>query len=164
MCAGAYQKSESARCCNGGPEALSITSEGWEGDWTAKKKSGPRPAQAVPSFRSLASKLAAIASCRPPMLDFARSISCRADFFSVANAFFTFAAVAGDAQMPPVCASSTQALAPGAPLLFAGTESNNVAVITMDSGNVTAAAKKLGISRRTLHRKINEMKAAGESI
>jgi two-component system, NtrC family, response regulator AtoC len=32
------------------------------------------------------------------------------------------------------------------------------------NGNVTAAAKKLGISRRTLHRKINEMKAAGESI
>jgi transcriptional regulator of acetoin/glycerol metabolism len=29
------------------------------------------------------------------------------------------------------------------------------------NGNVTAAAKKLGISRRTLHRKINEMK--GES-
>ena len=28
------------------------------------------------------------------------------------------------------------------------------------SGNVTAAAKKLGISRRTLHRKINEMNAA----
>jgi DNA-binding NtrC family response regulator len=25
------------------------------------------------------------------------------------------------------------------------------------NGNVTAAAKKLGISRRTLHRKINEM-------
>src|SRR5437764_706908 len=32
------------------------------------------------------------------------------------------------------------------------------------NGNVTAAAKKLGISRRTLHRKINEMKAAGESL
>ena len=37
------------------------------------------------------------------------------------------------------------------------------------NGNVTAAAKKLGISRRTLHRKINEMdaekeKADGESI
>jgi DNA-binding NtrC family response regulator len=30
------------------------------------------------------------------------------------------------------------------------------------NGNVTAAAKKLGISRRTLHRKINEMKAASE--
>ena len=29
-------------------------------------------------------------------------------------------------------------------------------------GNVTAAAKKLGISRRTLHRKINEMNAQGE--
>jgi two-component system, NtrC family, response regulator AtoC len=27
------------------------------------------------------------------------------------------------------------------------------------NGNVTAAAKKLGISRRTLHRKINEMDA-----
>jgi two-component system, NtrC family, response regulator AtoC len=27
------------------------------------------------------------------------------------------------------------------------------------NGNVTAAAKKLGISRRTLHRKINEMNA-----
>jgi DNA-binding NtrC family response regulator len=27
-------------------------------------------------------------------------------------------------------------------------------------GNITAAAKKLGISRRTLHRKINEMNAA----
>jgi two-component system, NtrC family, response regulator AtoC len=29
-------------------------------------------------------------------------------------------------------------------------------------GNITAAAKKLGISRRTLHRKINEMKSAEE--
>ena len=27
------------------------------------------------------------------------------------------------------------------------------------NGNITLAAKKLGISRRTLHRKINEMKA-----
>jgi DNA-binding NtrC family response regulator len=27
------------------------------------------------------------------------------------------------------------------------------------NGNITAAAKKLGISRRTLHRKINEMNA-----
>src|SRR5437764_9070976 len=30
------------------------------------------------------------------------------------------------------------------------------------NGNVTAAAKKLGISRRTLHRKINEMNANKE--
>ncbi|PYJ19624.1 MAG: hypothetical protein DME92_11880 [Verrucomicrobia bacterium] len=28
------------------------------------------------------------------------------------------------------------------------------------NGNVTAAAKKLGISRRTLHRKMNEMNLA----
>jgi DNA-binding NtrC family response regulator len=32
------------------------------------------------------------------------------------------------------------------------------------NGNVTAAAKKLGISRRTLHRKINEMNAAKEKL
>ncbi|HSV62356.1 MAG TPA: sigma-54 dependent transcriptional regulator, partial [Chthoniobacterales bacterium] len=32
------------------------------------------------------------------------------------------------------------------------------------NGNITKAAQKLGISRRTLHRKINEMKAAGESL
>ncbi len=42
----------------------------------------------------------------------------------------------------PVCASSTQALAPGAPLLFTGTESNNVAVITMDSGDTAAALER----------------------
>jgi carbon-monoxide dehydrogenase large subunit len=42
----------------------------------------------------------------------------------------------------PVCASSAQALAPGAPLLFTGTESNNVAVITMDSGDVAAALER----------------------
>jgi len=32
--------------------------------------------------------------------------------------------------------------------------------LAVTNGNVTAAAKKLGISRRTLHRKINEMNAA----
>jgi two-component system response regulator AtoC len=32
------------------------------------------------------------------------------------------------------------------------------------NGNITKAAKKLGISRRTLHRKINEMKAGRESL
>jgi len=32
------------------------------------------------------------------------------------------------------------------------------------NGNITKAAQKLGISRRTLHRKINELKAGGESI
>src|SRR5712692_6625794 len=86
MRAGAYQKSEPAKCCMGGPETPSITSDGWEGASTAKKKSGPRPAQAVPSLRSLASKLAEIASRRPPLLDLARSISCGADLFSAAKA------------------------------------------------------------------------------
>jgi carbon-monoxide dehydrogenase large subunit len=42
----------------------------------------------------------------------------------------------------PVCASATQALAPGAPLLFTGTDSNNVAVITMDSGDIAAALER----------------------
>ncbi|HEY8835834.1 MAG TPA: sigma-54 dependent transcriptional regulator, partial [Chthoniobacterales bacterium] len=32
------------------------------------------------------------------------------------------------------------------------------------NGNITKAAQKLGISRRTLHRKINELKASGESL
>ncbi len=32
--------------------------------------------------------------------------------------------------------------------------------LAVTNGNVTAAAKKLGISRRTLHRKINEMNLA----
>ena len=36
--------------------------------------------------------------------------------------------------------------------------------LAITNGNITKAAKKLGISRRTLHRKINEMKAAGESL
>jgi DNA-binding NtrC family response regulator len=36
--------------------------------------------------------------------------------------------------------------------------------LTATNGNVTAAAKKLGISRRTLHRKINEMKLAKEML
>src|SRR6476660_3242066 len=32
------------------------------------------------------------------------------------------------------------------------------------NGNITRAAQKRGISRRTLHRKINELKAAGENV
>ena len=32
--------------------------------------------------------------------------------------------------------------------------------LATSNGNVTAAAKKLGISRRTLHRRINEMDLA----
>jgi len=32
------------------------------------------------------------------------------------------------------------------------------------NGNITAAAKRLGISRRTLHRKLNEMETAGRNL
>ena len=39
----------------------------------------------------------------------------------------------------PVCASVTDALAPGAPRLFPGTDSNNVATITMRVGDADAA-------------------------
>jgi aerobic carbon-monoxide dehydrogenase large subunit len=39
----------------------------------------------------------------------------------------------------PVCASAAEALAPGAPLLFPRTDSNNVALITMRVGDVDAA-------------------------
>jgi transcriptional regulator of acetoin/glycerol metabolism len=36
-------------------------------------------------------------------------------------------------------------------------------LVDATNGNVTGAAKKLGISRRTLHRKINEMNVAKKS-
>jgi transcriptional regulator of acetoin/glycerol metabolism len=44
------------------------------------------------------------------------------------------------------------------PLDLHETEKKLIAqALAATNGNVTAAAKKLGISRRTLHRKINEM-------
>ncbi len=47
------------------------------------------------------------------------------------------------------------------PLDLHETEKNLIMqALATTNGNVTAAAKKLGISRRTLHRKINEMNAA----
>jgi DNA-binding NtrC family response regulator len=47
------------------------------------------------------------------------------------------------------------------PLDLHETEKKLIAqALAATNGNVTAAAKKLGISRRTLHRKINEMKLA----
>ncbi len=46
------------------------------------------------------------------------------------------------------------------PLDLRETEKKLIAqALAATNGNVTAAAKKLGISRRTLHRKINEMNA-----
>jgi transcriptional regulator of acetoin/glycerol metabolism len=47
------------------------------------------------------------------------------------------------------------------PLDLHETEKKLIApALAATNGNVTAAAKKLGISRRTLHRKINEMNQA----
>jgi DNA-binding NtrC family response regulator len=46
------------------------------------------------------------------------------------------------------------------PLDLHATEQRLIAqALASTNGNITAAAKKLGISRRTLHRKINEMNA-----
>ena len=48
--------------------------------------------------------------------------------------------------------------------IFIETERRLIAqALAATNGNVTAAAKKLGISRRTLHRKINEMNLAKKS-
>jgi DNA-binding NtrC family response regulator len=37
-----------------------------------------------------------------------------------------------------------------------------IQALATTNGNITKAAQKLGISRRTLHRKLNELKASGE--
>jgi transcriptional regulator of acetoin/glycerol metabolism len=50
------------------------------------------------------------------------------------------------------------------PLELHETEKKLIAqALAATNGNVTAAAKKLGISRRTLHRKINEMNLSKKS-
>jgi DNA-binding NtrC family response regulator len=50
------------------------------------------------------------------------------------------------------------------PLDLHETEKKLIAqALAATNGNVTSAAKKLGISRRTLHRKINEMNPAKAS-
>jgi carbon-monoxide dehydrogenase large subunit len=48
----------------------------------------------------------------------------------------------------PACASAQAALAPGAPRLFAGTESNNVAIITMRVGDADAALRSAAVVLR----------------
>ena len=61
--------------------------------------------------------------------------------------------------------SATEAFGEKAsPLDLHETEKKLIAqALAATNGNVTAAAKKLGISRRTLHRKINEMNLARKS-
>ena len=51
------------------------------------------------------------------------------------------------------------------PLDLAETEKRLITqALASTSGNITAAASQLGISRRTLHRKLNEMNAQGRSV
>ncbi len=60
--------------------------------------------------------------------------------------------------------SAAEAFGPaaaGSPLDLYETEKKLIMqALATTNGNVTAAAKKLGISRRTLHRRINEMNLA----
>src|SRR5438105_172052 len=65
----------------------------------------------------------------------------------------------------PAGISATQAFGEKtSPLDLHETEKKLIAqALAATNGNVTAAAKKLGISRRTLHRKINEMNLAKKS-
>src|SRR5437879_9886442 len=85
MRAEAYQSVEPANCRNCGPGTPSMTSDGCEGASVAKKKSGPWPTQAVPSLRSLGSKVAVMASRRLGLLDLASSINWGAVNFPSAN-------------------------------------------------------------------------------
>jgi two-component system response regulator AtoC len=51
------------------------------------------------------------------------------------------------------------------PLDLAETEKRLISqALAATSGNITAAATQLGISRRTLHRKLNEMNAQGRNV
>ena len=51
------------------------------------------------------------------------------------------------------------------PLDLAETEKRLITqALAATSGNITAAATQLGISRRTLHRKLNEMNALGRNV
>ena len=51
------------------------------------------------------------------------------------------------------------------PLDLAETEKRLITqALASTGGNITAAANQLGISRRTLHRKLNEMNAQGQNV
>src|ERR1041385_7061404 len=67
-------------------------------------------------------------------------------------------------QAAPAAGSRLRSFDEGAgPLDLHATEKRLITqALATTKGNITAAAKKLGISRRTLHRKINEMNAAEE--
>jgi hypothetical protein len=85
MWAGAYQSEEPGKFCIGGPDFLSMKSSGFAGASVAKKKPGPRAIHAVPSFSSLASRVAVMASRRPGLFDLASAMNWVASDFSAAN-------------------------------------------------------------------------------
>src|SRR5262245_59880291 len=85
MRAAAYHRPEPASGCITGPAVSSMISCGLAVASTTKKKSGPRPAQAVPSFKSLASNVVVIASCSFALDAFVRSVSCAAFILSAAE-------------------------------------------------------------------------------
>ena len=65
----------------------------------------------------------------------------------------------------PGAISTAKAWEKSSPLDLRETEKKLIMqALAATNGNVTAAAKKLGISRRTLHRKINEMNAAKTTL
>jgi CO/xanthine dehydrogenase Mo-binding subunit len=61
----------------------------------------------------------------------------------------------------PACASVSEALAPGAPRLFAGTESNNVAVIQMRVGDADAALRG---ARLIVHERFRHPRQTGAAL
>jgi two-component system, NtrC family, response regulator AtoC len=70
-------------------------------------------------------------------------------------------AAGGGAALPGGVTPSRAFSEKASPLDLHETERKLIAqALATTNGNITAAAKKLGISRRTLHRKINEMNAA----
>src|SRR4051812_20872381 len=75
MRAGAYQRLVPASAVIAGPEASSMNNSGFAAASVAKKKSVPCPTQAVPSFRSLASKVALIAEANPGLDALAMAIN-----------------------------------------------------------------------------------------
>ena len=82
---GSVPELASGNCVIAGPAASSMISVGVEAASTAKKKSGPCPAQAVPSFRSLASKLASMLARSSGLCALASAINSGAPSFSAAS-------------------------------------------------------------------------------
>ena len=65
----------------------------------------------------------------------------------------------------PALADTTSKTETANPLDLAETEKRLITqALNSTGGNITAAATQLGISRRTLHRKLNELNAQGRNV